>query len=151
MLTSNRNLLPLTGFKIKFGAQIFKNLEFFATSVSLPSISISESNIPFKQGTVYAPADRISYDSLSVQFALDENLVVYNEIHNWMKRQLDEVEFYDMTLSFLTSHNNVSRTVLFTNAFPVSCSGISLSTNASDVEYGNIDVGFRYDTFEFLS
>jgi hypothetical protein len=151
MLTKNRNLLPLTGFKIKFGAQIFKNLEFFATSVGLPSISLSEGNTAYRKGLVYTPAERIVYDSLTVQFALDENLEVYNEIHNWMKRQLDEVEYYDMALSFLTSHNNVSRQVSFKSAFPISCSGINLNVTSGDVEYGSIDVSFRYDTFEFTS
>jgi hypothetical protein len=149
-LAANRNLLPLTGFKIRFGSNKFTNLEFFATSVSLPGISVSESQSAYRQGIVYTPSDKVSYETCSIQFACDEELVVYREIHDWMKRLQNEVEYSDMTLSFLTSHNNTSRQVLFKNAWPTSCSGLQLSAVASEVDYGSLDVSFRYDTFEFL-
>ena len=61
------------------------NVEFFAQAVSIPGISASpvELNTPLR--TFYAQQDKLSYDDLSVQFILDENMTNYQEVLGWLE------------------------------------------------------------------
>jgi hypothetical protein len=54
----------------------------------------------------------------------------------------------DMSLLILDSHNNVSREVTFTNAFPTSLSTLDFDAKSTDVEYLIADASFSYSYFK---
>jgi hypothetical protein len=89
---------------------------------------------------------------LTIRVAVDENLESYNEIFNWLtyNTQNNSIKTYDITLCFLTNHNNIGRKVRFANAFPTNLGGIEFNVQQTDVEYAAVDVSFRYDWFEFI-
>ena len=148
----NSNLLSLTGFKLEIHNVDFKYTEYFALSANFPSVSLPEITTPYKNTIGYISGDKLTYDPLSVRVAIDENLESYNELYNWLKYNVENAKLktYDMTLCFLTNHNNVGRKVKFANAFPTNLSGIDFSVQQTDVEYAAIDITFRYDWFEFI-
>jgi hypothetical protein len=148
----NSNLLSLTGFKLQIHTVDFKYTQYFAVSASFPAVSLPEVTTGFKNQAGFVSGDKLAFDTLNIRVAIDENLESYNEIFNWLRHntQHDKLKFYDMTLCFLTNHNNVGRKVKFANAFPTSLGGIEFSVQQSDVEYATVDVGFRYDYFEFI-
>ena len=88
---------------------------------------------------------------MSVRIAVDEKLAVYEELFNWLKINSEGggIVSYSMVLNFLTSHYNVSRSIRFNSVFASSISGVELNTQATDVEYGYVDVTFKYDNFVF--
>jgi len=147
----NSNLLSLTGFKLLIHTVDFKYTQYFAVSASFPAVSLPEVTTGFRNQSGFVSGDKLAFDTLNIRVAIDENLESYNEIFNWLRHntQHDKLKFYDMTLCFLTNHNNVGRKVKFTNAFPTSLGGIEFSVQQSDVEYATVDVSFRYDYFEF--
>jgi hypothetical protein len=148
----NSNLLSLTGFKLQIHTVDFKHTQYFALSASFPSVSLPEVTTGFKNNAGFVTGDKLAYDPLTIRVAIDENLESYNEIFNWLTHNTknDDLKVYDITLCFLTNHNNVGRSVRFTNAFPTNLGGIEFSVQQSDVEYASIDVTFRYDYFEFI-
>jgi hypothetical protein len=95
--------------------------------------------------------DTISYDTLSLRFAIDEDLKNYREIFDWMiSNRENGLDFSDMILSVLTNHNNGNREFQFRDAFPISLSGVEFTTQATDVEYLQADVSFRYSEFSVI-
>ena len=98
------------------------------------------------------PDSKLAYDPLTVRIAIDENLESYNEIFNWLRSNTTNTNliFHDVTLHFLTNHNNISRSVRFANAFPTNLSGVEFNVQQTESEYAFVDVTFRYDYFEFM-
>jgi hypothetical protein len=83
---------------------------------------------------------------------MDEDMSVYKELYDWIMKHRDTADpiVYDATLMILTNHNLPNNKIQFTNLFPTSVSGLEFSTQATDVEYLQADVTFRYDYFKIL-
>lgn len=152
MIVTNKNLLSLTGFKLSLDGRDFDNVAYFAVSASFPSISLNEVSTPYRNLQGFVPSERLSYDPLTIRIAIDEELHVYQEILNWMlyNTQNTPLKTVSGILSFLTSHNNVSRQVQFFNMFPTNIGSVEFNTQSNDVEYAYVDVSFRYDYFQFI-
>ena len=148
----NNNLLPLTGFKMSVGTDQFKQLQHFAVSANMPGCNIGEISTIYRNLSGFSPSDHLKFESLNVRFAVDESMLVYNEVFQWLSdcTTSNVLPVYDISLSFLTSKFNISRSVSFRNAFPSSISGIEFNVQNTEVEYAYIDVVFRYDDMSFL-
>lgn len=153
-LTSNRNFLTPIGFKLTMDSTKYGNVEYFITSVILPTVNSAEVITSFRNRQGYMPGDKIMYDTLNVRMLIDEDMNNYNEIFNWLNRNsLDDgkLDFCDMTLNIMSSKSKVNKQVKFTSAFPVSLNGVEFNTQNSDIEYLQADVTFRFDTMSFIS
>ncbi len=152
MVTSNKNLLSLTGFKLQISGADYVNTEYFAVSATLPSINLPEIELSYRNQHGFLPGEKIQYDPINIRIAVDEELKVYDELFQWIinNAKSKTLDVREMSLIFLTSHNNVSRIMRFTNAFPTSIGSVEFNTQMSDVEYAYVDVSFRYDRFEFV-
>jgi hypothetical protein len=150
-ITDNYNFLSPTGFKLVINRQKFANTEYFCTSAALPMVSLGSTETNFRQFRGYMPGD-VSYDEFSVRIAIDEDLVVYKEIYDWIisNRDNESIEVHDAILLIMTSHSNVNRQVQFTNLYPTSIASLEFNSQNTDVEYFQADVSFRYDYFKFL-
>jgi len=150
-LTKNYNFLSPTGFKLVINRDTLGNLEYFVTSVSLPSLTQGDVATNSLQYKGYLHGD-LTFEDLTVRIAIDEDMKVYNELYDWLfnQREKSEPVTYDATLIILTSHNNVNKSIKFKSVFPTSVSSLEFSTQASDIEYLQADVSFRYDEFEFV-
>jgi len=146
------NLLALTGFKLFIHAEDFKHTQYFAVSASFPAVSLPEVTTGFRNLQGFVPGDKLTYDPLTVRIAIDESLESYREIFNWIysNTSTSELKIHDITLYFLTNHNNISRSVRFANAFPTNIGGVEFNVQQTESEYAYIDVTFRYDYFEFI-
>ena len=150
-LTTNFNFLSPTGFRLPINRNRFANVEYFVTGVSIPSVSMGETSQGFRGQTTFLAGDTIAYEPLSLRFAIDEDLKNYREIFDWMISNRDAgLDFSDMILSVLTNHNNGNREFQFRDVFPVSLSGVEFTTQATDVEYLQADVQFRYSEFSII-
>jgi len=150
-LTDNYNFLSPTGFKLVINRNNLANTEYFSTSVTLPSLNFGHINVPKNQYKGYLSGD-ITFDDFSIRIAIDEDMKVYKELYDWMlqNRDANSPVVYDATLIILTNHNLPNNKIQFTNLFPLSVSGLEFSTQATDVEYLQTDVSFRYDEFKIL-
>ena len=152
MVTSNKNLLSLTGFKLQISGRDYENTEYFVVSAALPSINLPEIELSYRNLHGFLPGDKIQYDPISIRIAIDEELKVYDELYKWVSTNAKSktLDVREISLHFLTSHNNISRSMRFVNAFPTSIGSVEFNTQTADVEYAYIDVSFRYDYFEFV-
>jgi len=146
------NLLALTGFKLFIHAEDFKHTQYFAVSASFPAVSLPEVTTGYRNLSGFVSGDKLAYDPLTIRIAIDEKLESYREIFNWIHSNTTnkELTVHDVTLHFLTNHNNISRSVRFANAFPTNIGGLEFNVQQTESEYAYVDVTFRYDYFEFM-
>lgn len=143
-------MLSPTGFKLTINREKFANTEFFITSFGIPSLSAGEVQTNFQNNIGFTPGEALTYESLSLRFVIDEDMNNYTEMFNWMKANTDTVERHDMILSIMTNKNLVNKQFQFKDAFPTSLSGVEFSAQATDVEYLQADVTFRYNEFAII-
>ena len=155
-LTKNINLLAPTGFKLVINREKFSNIEFFITTFTIPDISLNAVEQAFRGKIYYTSGEGRQFGDLSVRFAIDEDMKNYTEVYDWMFRNTTnakkdaQCEKHDMTLSVMSSHNNVNKEFRFKDAFPTSLSGVEFSSQTTDVEFLQSDVSFRYSEFEII-
>ena len=162
-LTENTNFFQQAGFKVNVGRKNYPNFEFFAQSVSHPSVSLpaAENATTSRIQTVPQPGDTLTFDELSVIILLDEDFNSYVEIFNWMVRMVNTNQtsaydaritedgvptFCDITVSALSSHNNTSKKFIYRNAFPISLGNVDFEANSTEIL--TVPVGFRYTYFD---
>ena len=70
--------------QFKFSVIKLPKVEYFCTAANLPGINLgtAEQITPLKD--IPLPGDRLQYDTLNIQFLVDENLENYREIHGWL-------------------------------------------------------------------
>ena len=149
-LTTNKNFLSPVGFQFKIDSAIYPNLEYFCTAVTLPDISVTEAPVPYRTVNTAVSGDRISFSSLALRFNITEDMENYIEMFNWMHRLVSnpENQVADATLSILSSHNNVTKEIIFKDCFPTNLSSLEFSTQQTEIEYLQADVTLKYTTFE---
>jgi len=77
---------------------------------------------------------------------------LYDELYDWMRTNSlsDTFQTDDIIINLLTSHNNVSRNVRCTNAFPTGIGAVEFDAQSAEVAYATFDISFRFDEFEFI-
>ena len=147
---------------------------YFCVGATLPGITFGEAlhdtTLAIRS---YLPGDRISFEPLTVRFAVDEDMKNYQEIFNWImqlgpgvdshdfasligstgrdwgNRSGDFKEMYsDATLMVNTSSNNANLEVQFIDCFPTSLGSVEFKTDATEVEYAVADLTMRYTYFK---
>lgn len=101
-----------------------------------------------------------SYDDLSIQFLVDEDMKAYAELYRWMITMNNPTGastsdgLVPVTLLLHVLDNNkehIVATYRFINAFPKSLSAVEWNyTEAGDVEAVTCDVDFEYAYFEMV-
>jgi len=83
-LTTNLNFLTPTSFKLIIDNKKFANIEYFITSVTLPSIETDEIQANWNGFSIFMPGGTVNHGTLSVKFMVDESMRNYSEIFNWI-------------------------------------------------------------------
>ena len=164
-LTTNFNYLQPTSFKLVLDRKNYPNLEFFCQSVTHPGMLMSSVEVPYQKisGVPFA-GDKLTFNELSAQVILDEDMLGYQEMFNWMRRLLDTPTknpldrtsttvptYADITLHVMSSHNNTTKEVKYLDCIPTSLGDIQFeSTNTGD-SFITFSVSFRFNYFELLN
>lgn len=143
-----------TGFKLLIDSLRYPNAQFTVQSASIPEVSIGTAVLSTPQRDLELPGDKVGYEDFSMNFLIDEGLVNYTEIHDWilgmaLEPNVDnQYKTRDMTLMVLDSHNNVSRQVRFVDAYPTSLSTLDFDATATDITYLIGTANFKYSYFK---
>ena len=150
-----------SGFRLLIDNQKYKNAQYFVQVAALPDISTSGAPLPYKQRNITAMPDKLEYSPLEITFLVDEDMINYKEIHDWIlglviepdkkigSQTYNERKTRDITLQILTSHNNVGNEIIFVDAYPISISSLPFSTNTTDVESLTAAATFNYSYYKF--
>ena len=165
---NNRNFLSPVGFKFTLAKE--PKVSFFCNSARIPDITLGTAVQPSYLKDVDVPGDKIEYGDFQLRFLVDENLVNYMAIHNWLvglgypdstesfknlttnesgTRDLLE-QFSDGSLHILNSNYRDVAIVKFKDLFPVSLSSLNFEASDTDVNYFTADVIFKYTLYTIL-
>lgn len=162
-LTSNINYLQPTAFKLTIDRKKFGNIEYFAQTITHPSVSIVPAELPYKRLNLHMAGDKLTFNELTATIILDENLSAYIEMYDWMKRLVEEPnqtrllqgsnEFptaVDITVSVLSSKNNQVKQIRYIDCIPTDLGDINFEATTQDVQYLTFPISFRFSYFELV-
>ena len=165
----NRNFLAPTGFK--FSLKRSPGVAFFCNQANIPSLDLGIASQPSYLKDIDVPGDKIQFGDLTLRFLVDEDLVNYMEIQNWIRglgypeslQEFDKLEkeavlpsnygrvgdniYSDGTLQILSSNLVAKFNVNFKDMFPYSLSTITFDATDTDIEYFTADVSFKYTIY----
>lgn len=166
------NVSPLSPNGFMFNIQKLPSVSFFAQQVNLPGITIGQPEFGNPFGIAPIPGDTLTYDTLQVQFLVDESMSNYRAIYNWVvalgfPENYDQYvnflnasdalttselakNYSDATLTILGGSNNAVQTVQFHDLFPVSIDSLTFQSTNQDVQYLVGNATFRYAYYKFI-
>jgi hypothetical protein len=166
-LTENFNYLQPTSFKLVIDRRNYPNLEFFCQSITHPGMIINpvELGIPRLAG-LPIPGESLTFNELSTNILLDENLNSYSEMYNWILRLINSnigsggrgsvttdrnaPTYADITLSILSSHNNQTKQVRYIDCIPTALGDIQFESTADGQTFITFAATFRFNYFKLV-
>jgi len=167
-----QSLNPLSPNGFKFDILKLPEVSFFCQQVNLPGLILGEPMLANPFASAPIPGEHITFDTLNVQFMVDEHMSNYKAIWNWIvalgfptdytlytsftgstsPQTISELakNYSDATLSILSGTNNTSQTVQFVDLFPVSLESMTFMSTSQDVQYLVGNATFRYSYYKFL-
>ena len=165
----NRNFLSPTGFK--FGLKRSPGVAFFCNQANIPSLDLGVAEQPSYLKDIPLPGDKMQFGDLNLRFLVDEDLVNFMEIQNWIRglgfpeslAEFNELKdqailgpmgkstedvYSDGTLQILSSNLVPKFQVVFSDLFPYSLSTVTFDATDTDIEYFTADVAFKYTIYE---
>jgi hypothetical protein len=165
----NRNFMSPTGFL--FSVSKYPKISFFSNKCAIPGIAYPELEQPTAGLNILPiPATTPRYEELIMNFMVDENMVNYAIIYNWIIGMgfPESTEQYDKftrnedgridtkehtsdgSLSILNSNYNPIVNIKFFDLFPTSISSLPFDSTVSDVNYLTAQATFRYSIYNIL-
>jgi hypothetical protein len=161
----NRNFLSPVGFKFTLSKD--PQVTFFCNSARIPEITLSLAQQPTYLKDIDVPGGKLQYGDLSLRFLVDEDMVNYMAVHNWLtglgfpettKQYADLItnnddikdplkSFSDGSLYILDSNYNTNAIVKFKDLFPVSLTSLDFDSTQTDIQYFTADVTFKYTIY----
>ena len=160
----NTNLLQPTKFLLTFDR--IRTTQYFCQTVNLPGVSLGEVNRATPFLDMYSPGTKLSYDPLTAEFILDEELQGWKNLYDWFLTMADpngfekrngsrelqtNKHFSDATLTILSGLNNPLIRIHYTNVFPLSISDIRFDTTQSADTIMTATATFRYQSYTYLT
>lgn len=150
-----QNSLSQLNFRLKL--YTVPELEFRVQSVTIPGLNLGTIDIPTPFVTIPEPGN-ISYEQLTVNFMVGEDMKDYMEIFNWMVGlgYPDGLgtytrKFIDGSVLILNSSQNVLKNVRFTDMYPVSLSDLTFDSTLPEITYATATASFRFTRFYYDS
>mgnify|MGYP003349516696 CR=1 FL=1 len=168
----NRNFLSPVGFKFTLAKE--PKVSFFCTSSKIPEITLGTELQSTYLKDIDVPGDKLTYADLYLKFLVDEDLVNYMAIHNWLTglgfpesaqdyrnllsnkddstQPLDPKRaFSDGSLYILDSNYNTNAIVKFKDLFPVSLTSLNFDTTQTDIQYFTAEATFKYTIYNITT
>lgn len=165
----NTNILQPTKYLLVFDR--IPTAQYFCQTANLPGVSLGEATYvtPFRDLPI--AGNKLNYNSFDVSFTLDEELIGWKELYNWMfsiaaptgfddRNRLSsqqnngkfqrQTSYSDATLTILSALNNPLIRVYFHNLYPVSLSDIEFDTKSSADEILTGTASFAFEYHEFM-
>lgn len=172
----NKSILNKNNFRLLIDK--VPTVEYYIQSVNIPGLSFTETISAAGVGLdAFFPGDKVSFESLSVSFLVDEDLANFKEMYDWMNAIVpvadptdyanftgtqktatgeysnvtnDLAQYSDITIVVNTNKNIPNKFFRFHDAFPISLSGIELQSGA-ETEAVVATVEFRFTYYDIES
>ena len=153
LATQNLNKLYPANFRFDVARCPYFSLNVQA--VTIPSLTLGESQLPTPLVDIPIPGDKIIYGEMTVDFVVDEEIRGWMEIHNWMRsagfpESTDEYEknvYADCFVTILSNAGNPIIKVSLFDCYPTSLGEISFNAQQSN-ETVISSASFRFRSYD---
>jgi hypothetical protein len=165
---SNRNFLSPVGFE--FSLAKYPKVSFFCNSAKIPEITLQTEIQPTYLKKLDVPGDQLEYSDLRLRFLVDEDLVNYTSVHNWLTsmgfpetteqyaNQLNEdgvrnpLNFFSDGSLIILNSNYIGKAIIkFKDLFPVSLTSLDFTATDTDINFFTAEVTFKYTVYNILN
>ena len=166
---TNPNPLQVNKYKLTFAR--CPNIQYFCQTLNVPGISLSEIQRQTPFVDTYVPGEKAIYDILNITFMIDEELVSWLEIHDWIRDMAfpenfdqysdlsnlnsytqristNKPQYSDGSLLLLSSNNIPYYEFKFTGLFPTSISSFNMNSSDGPDTILTADATFRYSYYD---
>ena len=149
------NYLNPSSFVLTLDSQTYSGAEWTIQTMMLPDVTAEGAPLQYKQINVGRASDKIAFGTFEISYLIDEDLLNYKEIFDWLKSNVETTHtatnhVRDLTLTIMNSANNVTKQIKFVDAYPTSISSLPFDITTTDVEYLTAVVTFDYSYYEFV-
>ena len=167
--TQPENLNNLSPVSCRLAFNSLPNVVYRTTSVPLPGLQLGETEQASPLQSIPWPGTELIQEPLAVSFIVDEDLVNWKEIFDWMiglgspksteqyKNQADNTYrphfggyFSDATLIIYTNEGNKNLEVKFRDCFPNDLTAIDFDSGSPDITTMVATAMFKYTYYEFV-
>jgi len=144
----------------------FPVAQYYNTDFVLPQVSLPNSNVATPFTDLRIAGDKPIFDPLVFSFMIDEAMSNYTEIFDWItkigfaesyqnftnypnKDQHQQLGEQDAKIMILSNKGNITKSITFYDAIPISLSGIEFVTQSPDTTYMKASVTMVYSRFDF--
>lgn len=135
-------------------------LSYYAQRVSFPEISLAQLVQPTTLSTqVSVPGNLYTFNPLSVEFIVDENLRSWREVYDWIyglanyKTIGEQFSYKDSTSDIILQITNSAYKpkfeVTFRKAYPIGLTELPFTTVATDSVAVKVTATFKYTYYDF--
>lgn len=158
--TFSYNNLQSNGFSMTINR--LPQTMFRVTECDIPSINVPAPEAGSPGSTQYFPGSATEFDSLTIQFFVDENLENYQELFNWITQQRyashynpisdKEVKLVsDGSIVVMNNSSTPNKVFSFKNLFPITLGALHFDTSTSEPQPVMCEAVFRFSYFELRS
>lgn len=156
----------LSNNKYEFVIKRLPNVVFFLQGINIPNITLGNTTTQSPFGQISKPSNTLTFEQLTVNYIIDENMESWFEIYNWMlnlgnPESMNKLGTLsktagksnsitsDATLLIKTNSNNSNIKFTFHDIFPTDLNGVQLiSTEGQDFLTSTITFAYTYYTAE---
>lgn len=151
----------LSPVEYRFTIKRLPNVAFFVQGVTLPGLSIGETELPTPFRNIPLHGDKLTYDQFSIDVGMDENMQAFIEVRNWMVGLTKPTEFEeyanliegdglysDGTLLIMNSSKNPNIEVTLKDMFPTNLGAIQFDTRATTVDVPVSNMTFAFSNYD---
>ena len=145
----NTNYLQPTKFLLSFPS--IADTSFFCQKINLPGINLPEVMRSTPTADLYTPGTRLTYNTLDIEFSINENLSSWLVIYNWMYDNSSGSFRYrnvDAIVTVLSNMNNPKLRIKYSNVFPTTLGDIEFDTRLSAEQHISASATFRFDFYD---
>lgn len=164
---TDQNLLQSSTFQVAFSRLPY--VQFFLQEFYIPGINVpaQTQDTPFVNAPI--PGNKLTYEAIIMTFAVDEALMSYTSLQDWLmgigipesfqeykglslqqrlQMRSAKPQYSDMTFTVLTNKNNPIMSFQFTDVFPESLSGLQMSTKVDASTIITATASFRFTSMD---
>src|ERR1039457_3541887 len=163
---TDQNLLQSSKFTLNFDRLPY--MQFFCQEVMIPGITVDPALLPTMFRNAPRAGNKIMYDPLVAEFIIDEQLLSWLSVRNWLngiafpenfeqyknlsmqariQMGTPQPQYSDASVSIMTKKNNPIITFAFTDVFPISLSGIKLNVKDSALNVLTATAEFQFTEY----
>ena len=158
-MTENLNFLQPNSFQVVMERKNFGTTTYMAQSFNHPSVSLGYAIQNYGKLDIAQPGDKFQIGELDINFLIDEDLKIYDELYTYMEYIRDNnieyqpfvkdnlSHFMQISIHILSNKNNVNRSIKYKNCLISDLGSINFEAQDGD-QYISFSASFKFTGFE---